>query len=48
MLLKLEKGFDKFADFIGLITAIAMVLMILNVFYDVIMRYFFRSGSIAF
>ena len=47
MLLKLEKGFDKFADFIGLITAIAMVLMILNVFYDVIMRYFLRSGSIA-
>lgn len=47
MLLKLEKGFDKFADFIGAITAIAMVLMILNVFYDVIMRYFFRSGSIA-
>ena len=47
MLLKLEKAFDKFADFIGIITAIAMVLMILNVFYDVIMRYFFRSGSIA-
>lgn len=47
MLLKLERGFDKFADIIGLITAIAMVLMILNVFYDVVMRYFFRSGSIA-
>lgn len=47
MLLKLEKIFDKFADFIGNITAIAMVLMILNVFYDVIMRYFFKSGSIA-
>ncbi len=47
MLLKLEKGFNKFADFIGLITAIAMVLMIVNVFYDVIMRYFFKSGSIG-
>ena len=47
MLLKLERGFDKFANFIGTITAFAMVLMILNVFYDVIMRYFFRSGSIA-
>lgn len=47
MLLKLERGFDKFADFIGTITAIAMVLMILNVFYDVVMRYFFRTGSIA-
>lgn len=47
MLLKLEKIFDKFADFIGSITSVAMVLMILNVFYDVIMRYFFRAGSIA-
>jgi len=47
MLLKLEKGFNKFANFIGTITAIAMVLMILNVFYDVIMRYFFNTGSIA-
>ncbi|MFA9373088.1 MAG: TRAP transporter small permease subunit [Poseidonibacter sp.] len=47
MLLKLEKGFDKFANVIGYITAIVMVLMILNVFYDVVMRYFFRSGSIA-
>lgn len=47
MLLKLEKAFDKFSNVIGAVTAIAMVLMILNVFYDVIMRYFFRSGSIA-
>ena len=47
MLLKLEKGFNKFADIIGIITAIAIVLMILNVSYDVVMRYFFRSGSIA-
>jgi TRAP-type mannitol/chloroaromatic compound transport system permease small subunit len=47
MLLKLEKGFDRFADIIGYITAFTMVLMILNVFYDVIMRYFFKSGSIA-
>lgn len=47
MLLKLERGFDKFANLIGTITAFAMVLMILNVSYDVIMRYFFRSGSIA-
>jgi TRAP-type mannitol/chloroaromatic compound transport system permease small subunit len=47
MLLKLERYFNKFADIIGMITAFAMVLMILNVFYDVIMRYFFKSGSIA-
>lgn len=47
MLLKLERGFDKFADYIGTLTAFAMVLMILNVTYDVIARYFFKSGSIA-
>lgn len=47
MLQKLEKGFDKFADIIGYLTAFVMVLMILNVFYDVIMRYFFNTGSIA-
>lgn len=47
MLLKLERAFNKFADIIGTITAIAMVLMILNVFYDVVMRYFFKTGSIA-
>lgn len=48
MMLKLERGFDKFANAIGSITAIVMVLMILNVTYNVIMRYFFNTGSIAF
>ncbi len=47
MLEKLEKGFDKFADIIGYFTSIVIVLMILNVFYDVVMRYFFNTGSIA-
>lgn len=47
MILKLDKLFNKFADFMGYISAIAMFLMMLNVFYDVIMRYFFKSGSIA-
>ncbi|RXI33166.1 C4-dicarboxylate ABC transporter permease [Arcobacter ellisii] len=46
-MLKLERGFDKFADMIGYTTAFVMVLMILNVTYDVIMRYFFNTGSIA-
>ncbi len=47
MLLKLEKGFDKFANGIGNFTAFIMVLMILNVTYNVVMRYFFNTGSIA-
>jgi len=46
-LLKIERFFDKFADIIGVITAITMVLMIANVFYDVITRYLFRVNSIA-
>ncbi len=48
MLLKLEKFFDKFADILGYISATILILMTLNVFYDVIMRYFFKTGSIAF
>jgi TRAP-type mannitol/chloroaromatic compound transport system permease small subunit len=48
MLIKLEKFFDKFADILGYISAIILVLMTVNVFYDVIMRYFFKTGSIAF
>lgn len=47
-MLKLEKLFDRFADWIGYISGVLMFLMMLNVFYDVIMRYFFRTGSIAF
>ena len=47
MLLKLERGFEKFANVIGYFTVFVMVLMILNVTYNVIMRYFFNTGSIA-
>jgi len=46
-LLKIESLFNKFADILGFITGLAMVLMILNVFYDVITRYVFRVNSIA-
>lgn len=45
--LKLEKIFNIFADIIGKIASFVMVLMIANVFYDVIARYFLKSGSIA-
>jgi len=47
MLLKLEKITDKIIDFVGLITAFLLVLMILNVAYDVFMRYLFHDSSIA-
>jgi len=38
---------DKFTQFIGYIAASAMILMLLNVFYDVVMRYFFKNSSIG-
>jgi TRAP-type mannitol/chloroaromatic compound transport system permease small subunit len=47
MLLRLEKHFDRFSDVMGWIAGILNVLMLLNVFYDAIMRYFFSRGSIV-
>ena len=47
MLLKIERIIDRFSDITGWIAAALMLLMLLNVFYDSIMRYFFRTGSIA-
>jgi len=47
MLLKLEKIFDRFSDIMGWIAGILNLAMLVNVFYDAIMRYFFRTGSIA-
>lgn len=47
LLLKIEKVFDKGVDILGKVLAWLMIAMMLNVFYDVIMRYFFKSGSIA-
>ncbi len=47
MLLKLEKRFDRFSNLMGWIAGILNLAMLVNVFYDSIMRYFFRSGSIA-
>lgn len=41
------KILDRFIDYVGGIAAIAMVLMMLNVFYDVVMRYFFKNSSIG-
>lgn len=47
MLLKLEKFFDRFSDLMGWIAGFLNLVMLVNVFYDAIMRYFFNSGSIA-
>ena len=46
-LLKLEHWFNKFSDFIGKLSAILLLLLLANVFYDVIMRYLFNNVSIG-
>lgn len=48
MLVKAEKIFDTIADYIGYLCSFLMIAMMLNIFYDVFMRYVFKSGSIAF
>lgn len=47
MLVKLECFFNSVLRIVGKITSILLLLMILNVFYDVIMRYFFRNSSVG-
>lgn len=47
MLLRLGQFFDRFADLMGWIAGTLNLVMLLNVFYDAIMRYFFSTGSIA-
>ena len=47
MLLKIEKFTDKIIDFIGYLTGVLLVLMILNVAFDVAMRYIFHNSSIG-
>jgi len=47
MLLKLERMINRFSDALGYLAGFLMILMLLNVFYDAIMRYFFKTGSIA-
>ena len=43
----IEKFFDKFNNILGNITATLMLLVMLNIFIDVILRYFFHTGFIA-
>ncbi len=47
MLEKIERITDRFSDLTGWLAALLLLVLLGNVFYDAIMRYFFRSGSIA-
>tara|TARA_R110001583_G_scaffold22377_5_gene83974 strand:+ start:7314 stop:7817 length:504 start_codon:yes stop_codon:yes gene_type:complete len=43
----LQRGLDNLSDIFGKISTTLMILLLLNVFYDVIARYFFKSSSIG-
>ncbi len=47
MLIAIEKKLNKLIDMLGNILIVFLLLMILNVFYDVVMRYVFHNSSIA-
>lgn len=47
MLEKLEKAIARLVDIVGFLLAIILLLMVLNVAYDVMMRYFFRASSVG-
>lgn len=46
-LLKAEQILNRFSDGIGTFSAILLLLLIANVFYDVVMRYLFNDVSIG-
>ncbi|MES9898362.1 MAG: TRAP transporter small permease subunit [Sedimenticola sp.] len=46
-LLRLEQILDRFSDWLGILAAALFVLLLFNVFYDVIMRYIFNDVSIG-
>ena len=46
-LLRVERAINRFSDLLGKIAALLFILLLLNVFYDVIMRYLFNDVSIG-
>lgn len=47
MLVKLENGMNSVIGVVGRIISILLLLMICNVFFDVVMRYFFHNSSVG-
>ena len=44
---KVERAFNRFSDWVGTFSAILLLLLVANVFYDVVMRYAFNDVSIG-
>ncbi|MFL0806834.1 MAG: TRAP transporter small permease subunit [Oceanobacter sp.] len=47
MLIQAERALNRFSDILGFVSAILFILMLFNVFIDVVMRYAFNDVSIA-
>lgn len=47
ILLRLEQLINRFADLLGKIAGVLLILLLLNVFLDVVMRYIFNDVSIG-
>lgn len=47
LLIKLEKGFNRFGDLLGWVSSVLFILLMFNVVYDVVMRYAFNDVSIG-
>lgn len=46
-LLRLENRINRFSDILGALAAVLFILLLLNVFFDVVMRYVFNDVSIG-
>jgi TRAP-type mannitol/chloroaromatic compound transport system permease small subunit len=46
-LIRAERAFNRFSDWVGAFSAVLLLLLVLNVFYDVITRYLFNDVSIG-
>lgn len=47
LLIKAEQTFNRFSDWVGAFSAVLLLLLVANVFYDVVMRYLFNDVSIG-
>ncbi|UUM31648.1 TRAP transporter small permease subunit [Vibrio japonicus] len=47
-LIYIERLFNRFGDFLGWLSSVLFLLLLVNVVYDVVMRYVFNDVSIAF
>jgi TRAP-type mannitol/chloroaromatic compound transport system permease small subunit len=47
MLIAIEKWMDRVIDWVGYMTGVLLIIMILNVAFDVMMRYVFHNSSIG-